>query len=102
VYLMSVGKSLSVKKTAEDLHRELGDRSLYDNRGDSPGVKFNDADLIGIPLRIVVGAKHLQEGKVELKERGSGQVRLVSLDQVGRTVDDLSARPAGGIGGSGG
>jgi prolyl-tRNA synthetase len=101
VYLMSVGKSLSVKKAAEDLHRELGDRALYDNRGDSPGVKFHDADLIGIPLRIVVGAKHLQEGKVELKERRSGQVHLVSLDQVSRAIDDLSARPAGGNGGSG-
>jgi prolyl-tRNA synthetase len=96
VYLMSVGKSLSVKKAAEDLHRELGDRALYDNRGDSPGVKFNDADLIGIPLRVVVGAKHLGEGKVELKERGSGKIHLVALDKVSRAVDDLSARPARG------
>ena len=100
VYLMSVGKSLSVKKAAEELHGELGNRSLYDNRGESPGVKFNDADLIGIPLRIVVGAKHLGEGKVEFKERGSGKIHLVALDQVSRAVDDLSARPAGGNGGT--
>jgi len=97
-YLMSVGKSLSVKKAAEDLHRELGDRALYDDRSDSPGVKFNDADLIGIPLRIVVGAKHLGEGKVEIKERRSGAIHLVALDQISRAVDDLSARPAGGTG----
>jgi prolyl-tRNA synthetase len=90
-----------VKKAAEDLHRELGDRALYDNRSDSPGVKFNDADLIGIPLRIVVGAKHLGEGKVEIKERGSGRVHLASLDQVGRAADELSPRPADGTGGSG-
>jgi prolyl-tRNA synthetase len=97
-YLMSVGKSLSVKKAAEDLHRELGDRALYDDRSDSPGVKFNDADLIGIPLRIVVGAKHLGEGKVEIKERRSGAIHLVALEQISRAVDDLSARPAGGTG----
>jgi prolyl-tRNA synthetase len=98
VYLMSVGRSLSVKKTAEDLHEELGDRALYDDRSDSPGVKFNDADLIGIPLRIVVSAKHLGEGKVELKERRSGAIHLVALDQISRAVDDLSARPPGGSG----
>jgi len=92
VYLMSVGKSLSVKKAAEDLHRELGDRALYDDRSDSPGVKFNDADLIGVPLRIVVGAKHLGEGKVEVKERRNGAIHLVALDQVSRAVEDLSAR----------
>jgi prolyl-tRNA synthetase len=94
VYLMSVGKSLSVKKTVEDLHRQLGDRALYDDRSDSPGVKFNDADLIGIPLRLVVGAKHLGDGKVEIKERGSGEIHLVALDQVRRAVDALAARPA--------
>jgi prolyl-tRNA synthetase len=88
-YLMSVGKSFSVKKAVEDLHQELGDQALYDDRGDSPGVKFMDADLIGIPLRIVVAAKHLGEGVVEIKERRSGKVNLVALDQVSRAVDEL-------------
>jgi prolyl-tRNA synthetase len=101
-YLMSVGKSLSVKKAAEDLHLELGERVLYDDRSDSPGVKFNDADLIGIPLRIVVGAKHLAEGKVELKERGSGKIHLVALGQVNRAVDELPPRVTGQTGKAGG
>jgi len=96
VYLMSVGKSLSVEKTADQLHQELGDRALYDDCSDSPGVKFNDADLIGIPLRIVVGAKNLGEGKVELKERKTGDIHVVALDQITRAVDDLLLRPAGG------
>ncbi|UCF98148.1 MAG: proline--tRNA ligase [Spirochaetaceae bacterium] len=95
VYLMSVGKSLGVKKVVEELHRELGERALYDDRSDSPGVKFMDADLIGIPLRIVVAAKHLGDGKVELKERRSGAIHLVALDQLNRAVDDLVARGAG-------
>jgi prolyl-tRNA synthetase len=94
-YLMSVGKSLSVKRAAEDLHRDLGDRALFDDRGDSPGVKFNDADLVGIPLRIVVGSKSLAEGKVEIKERRSGRVHMVALDQVGTAVEDLSRRDSG-------
>jgi prolyl-tRNA synthetase len=98
VYLMSVGKSLSVKKVAEDLHGELGDRALYDDRSDSPGVKFNDADLIGAPLRLVVGAKQLGDGKVELKERRSGAIHLVALDQVSRAVDDLATRPSAATG----
>ena len=89
VYLMSVGKSFTVKKAVEDLHQELGDQALFDDRGDSPGVKFMDADLIGIPLRIVVAAKHLSEGKVEIKERRSGKISLVALDQVSRAVDDF-------------
>jgi len=92
VHLMSVGKSLSVKKTVEELHQELGDRALYDDRSESPGVKFTDADLIGIPLRLVVGAKHLADGKVEVKERASGELHLVDLNQVSRVLDDLWMR----------
>jgi len=88
-YLMSVGKALSVKEAVEELHQELGDQVLFDDRGESPGVKFMDADLLGIPLRIVVAGKHLQEGKVEIKQRQSEKVSLVSLGQVKRAVDDL-------------
>jgi prolyl-tRNA synthetase len=98
VYLMSVGKSLSTKKAAEKLHRDLGHRALFDDRADSPGVKFTDADLIGIPLRVVVGAKHLAEGKVEIKERVGGAIHLVALDQVGRAVEELLARDGGQAG----
>jgi prolyl-tRNA synthetase len=56
--------------------------------------------LIGIPLRIVVSAKHLGEGKVEVKERRSGAIHLVALDQVSRALDDLSARQPGAAGSS--
>ena len=58
---------------------EAGVEVLLDDRDERPGFKFKDADLIGIPLRIVVGAKNLAEGKVELKERKSGEVTLLSL-----------------------
>jgi prolyl-tRNA synthetase len=57
---------------------------LYDDRNDSPGVKFNDADLIGLPLRVTVSARNLKEGVIELKRRDqdkSGK-RLVPMDEV--------------------
>ena len=73
---------------AEDIYSRLleaGVEVLLDDRDERPGVKFKDADLIGIPLRIVVGAKNLAEGKVELKQRRSGEVELL-LDRSCRPV----------------
>ena len=97
VYLMAIGQSLAVKKAAEALAGELGDEALFDDREDSPGVKFKDADLLGIPLRLVVSTKHLAEGLVEVQERRTGRITLVSPAQVPRTVQALSgAEPARG------
>ena len=47
---------------------------LLDNRDKRPGVKFNDADLIGCPYQVVIGEKGLKEGQIELKERRTGTV----------------------------
>jgi prolyl-tRNA synthetase len=55
---------------------------LFDDRDERAGVKFNDADLIGIPLRVTVGPKRLAEGKVEVKIRKTGEVKTLSLDDV--------------------
>jgi prolyl-tRNA synthetase len=69
-------------QTAERLYDELraaGIAVLYDDREASAGVKFTDADLIGAPLRITVGARSLKQGGVELKRRDSAARRLVSL-----------------------
>ena len=57
--------------------RARGADILIDDRPESAGVKFNDADLIGIPLRIVLGPKNLKNGKVELKVRKTGEMTLV-------------------------
>jgi prolyl-tRNA synthetase len=76
-------KDEAVMAAAEEIYRRLlesGVEVLLDDRDERPGFKFKDADLIGIPLRIVVGAKNLADGKVELKERKSGEVELLSLD----------------------
>lgn len=65
---------------------------LYDDRMDRPGVKFNDADLIGLPIRITIGDKSLKEGKVELKARSEDEVELVDVDSVVEAVRKLAER----------
>src|SRR5690349_5194823 len=75
----------AVRDAAEKLYRELaeaGVEALLDDRDERAGVKFKDADLIGLPLRIAVGKKGLAEGKVEWKPRGAKDVALVGLGEV--------------------
>jgi prolyl-tRNA synthetase len=55
---------------------------LVDERAERPGVKFKDADLIGIPLRITIGSKGLKDGIVELKARNSKDVAKVPLAEI--------------------
>ena len=89
-FLMAIGQSLAVKKAAEALAGELGDEVLFDDREDSPGVKFKDADLLGIPLRLVVSTKHLAEGLVEVQERRSGRISLLAPAEVPQAVRALA------------
>ncbi len=73
----------AVMQAAEKLYDELtaaGIEVLLDDRPESPGVKFNDADLIGIPLRIVVSARTLQNNSVELKWRREKQAEMLPLE----------------------
>ncbi len=62
--------------------RSAGIEALYDDRAESPGVKFNDADLIGLPLRITVSERAIKAGGVELKRRDLAEREVVPLDQV--------------------
>ena len=62
---------------------------LWDDRDESAGVKFSNADLIGIPLRIVIGKRMLAEGKVEIKDRATGKVTLVSKEEAVAKVIDM-------------
>lgn len=72
------------KATAERIYAELQDvgvEVLYDDRDERPGVKFNDADLIGLPLRVAVSARNLANGQVELKPRTAKDPVFVPVDQ---------------------
>ena len=53
-----------------------------DDRPERAGVKFNDADLIGMPVRVTIGDKSLKEGKVEVKLRSSEHVELVAVEDI--------------------
>jgi prolyl-tRNA synthetase len=76
-------------EVAESLYQHLtrkGLAVLFDDRDERAGVKFKDADLIGVPLRITIGERSLAQGKVELKRRSSGEERAVPVDEVGEAV----------------
>ena len=82
----------SLKETAEQLYRTLLEHNievLYDDREETPGVKFKDADLIGIPLRVTLGEKNLKKGLVEIKKRRTGDVLLVKKEGVFSKVKEL-------------
>ncbi|MDD4572172.1 MAG: His/Gly/Thr/Pro-type tRNA ligase C-terminal domain-containing protein, partial [Clostridia bacterium] len=55
---------------------------VIDDRKERPGVKFNDADLIGYPLRIVVGSKSLAKGVVEVKIRATGETMEIPVEEI--------------------
>jgi prolyl-tRNA synthetase len=83
-------KNAEVLKAAELIYaalKELKVETLIDDRDERAGVKFKDADLIGIPLRVVVGERNLKDGMVEIKSRSSGEVRLVSVEDVSAEVE---------------
>ena len=69
----------------------LGIDTLLDDRDERPGVKFKDADLIGFPFRVVVGAKSLAKGGVEIKARTSREFQLASADQAAAKIAELVA-----------
>ena len=78
-----------VEATAEQLYSDLsaaGIEVLYDDRNERPGVKFNDADLIGVPLRLTVGKRALDKGGVELKRRDSKDITIVPVEDVVEAV----------------
>ena len=85
VIVVPVGVDAAVMAAAEQLYAELGAAGidvLLDDRPDAPGVKFNDADLLGIPWQVIIGRTFTAEGKVELKRRGSKDAEKLPLGEV--------------------
>jgi len=76
---------------ADSLYEELvgaGIDVLYDDRGDSPGVMFNDADLLGFPIRVTVSKRSLEAGGVETKLRCESERRMIERDKVTQWITD--------------
>ncbi len=83
----------TVRSAADALHEELVERLapagfdvLYDDRAERPGVKFKDADLVGSPVRVVVGSRSLANGGAEVSKRSDGVREVVPLDEVSEAV----------------
>jgi prolyl-tRNA synthetase len=74
-----------VRRVTEELYGQLQEKGVevfFDDRDERPGVKFKDADLIGLPIRLVVGAKSLADGKVEISLRRDKAKHLVPVAKV--------------------
>ncbi|SFL19195.1 proline--tRNA ligase [Halanaerobium salsuginis] len=97
VHLLPLGKSEDVIKKAEELYQELtstGIEVLLDDRNERAGVKFNDADLIGCPIRVTIGGRSLAAGELEVKYRQSGKEFTISTGNEATKIKDLLAELA--------
>ncbi len=76
-------KSEKVMTAAKQIYNTLMEKGIdviLDNRAERPGVKFNDADMLGAPYQVVIGEKNLEKGLVELKERKTGVLTKIETD----------------------
>jgi prolyl-tRNA synthetase len=81
-----------VTSTAEDVYQKLekeGVEVLLDDRDESPGVKFNDADLLGIPLRLTLSPRTLKSRSIEAKWRAANEAQLLPLENLAAGVNKL-------------
>ncbi|NOY88087.1 MAG: proline--tRNA ligase [FCB group bacterium] len=82
-------------ETADKIYKMLIEANidvLYDDRHERAGVKFNDADLVGIPIRITIGDKSLKQGKIEIKARCEKEFSLVDVDNTLEAVKQLTKK----------
>ncbi|MES2630900.1 MAG: aminoacyl--tRNA ligase-related protein [Patescibacteria group bacterium] len=82
VYLVSIG---NVTEQATELYEKLqasGVTVLFDDRDERPGAKFADAELIGLPYRITISERLIEQGKLEFTYRNSGETELLTLDEL--------------------
>jgi len=94
VYLcaLNMDRSEEVVSAAESLYRDLetaGVEVLFDDRNESAGIKFKDADLLGMPVRLLVSPKSLSSGGVEIKRRNEKESALVSIDNAVDKIKEL-------------
>lgn len=89
VYLCRLGNEAEVKKQADKLYKQLeadGIKVLYDDRGERAGEQFADADLIGLPYRLVISQKTIDQGGAELKKRTAKTPEIINFDSVSKAL----------------
>jgi prolyl-tRNA synthetase len=92
VHVLSVGRDDASKQAAVSIYeacRKAGLDALLDDRDERPGVKFKDADLLGIPIRVTVGNLLAKEGVVEVRVRKTRQDSKVAPDKIVATIEEL-------------
>jgi prolyl-tRNA synthetase len=85
IHLVSIGSDSKIIKKADEIYEKLnkkGEEILYDDREESPGVELADADLIGIPQRMVVSENTLKKDAVEVKKRSEKTSKLVKISSL--------------------
>ncbi len=105
VHLVALGASrdAAVAEEADALFEELrvaGLDVLYDDRDESPGVKFADADLLGLPVRLTVSSRNRREGAVELRVRAGAESERIARDAVVARTAELHAAETGALNGA--
>jgi prolyl-tRNA synthetase len=98
---VTIGRDEEVLGKARELYGALekaGVEVLWDDRDERPGVKFKDADLIGLPLRVTVGAKALAGGHIEVKARTESDPKKAELVPYADAVRVLSERVRAALG----
>lgn len=93
IHLISLDESLN--SFANDIYNKLSNKNitvLFDDRDVRPGEKFADSDLIGIPLRVVIGEKNMKENMVEIKDRKSGEVKNIKIESLIQYIQDEISR----------
>ncbi|MEE4203442.1 MAG: proline--tRNA ligase [Halieaceae bacterium] len=91
---LNMAKSEAVATTTEQLYSAFSEAGLevfLDDRNERPGVKFAEMELIGIPVRVVIGDRSLAEGKVEIASRAGGEAELIDIDAALATVQQKLA-----------
>ena len=92
IIILPLGKGDDVKNKSEEIYiklKEAGFEVLIDDRNERAGVKFNDSELIGIPLRLTLGSRSLNSGIIEAKLRSSGKEYEINLDNYLEEVNKL-------------
>ena len=88
---LNIHKAEEIKVACEKLFVDLKNNGydvLFDDREESVGVKFNDADLVGIPIQVVIGQKNLKEGNVEIKFRKTNERQIIKLENIIKFISE--------------
>lgn len=91
VHIVRLGDDPEVIAAADALYKELGEDALYDDRDETAGIKFNDADLLGIPTRVTISRKTVAARSAEIKSRSSDTVENLPLDSLASRLKSANA-----------